>query len=256
MRSLLPLALCGFAALSACAVQRQAPPSSSSQTTPAHISQAASILENSAQALRELRQSTNDKMLDAAIDGARAIIVLPNLYQAGFVYSVHGGNGVLVARRADGGWGAPVFVTVGGAGYGFQAGLEKSRLVLTIMEDEMLERLLDSGLNFDASAKYDILGVREETSRGSLTEERPVMAFADGVGLMAGVALRGGVLTTNRSLTQSYHGAASGSVEEIMKGISAPSLETFSLWAALGVVPEASAQNRDGSIGPGRSSKP
>jgi len=251
MRRLLPLALCGVAALSACAANSQAPPAQSTHAaTPdqPHTSQAASLVDQSARTLLELRKSTPHNMLEAAIEGARAVIVLPGVYQAGFLYSVHGGSGVLVVRRPDGGWGAPVFVSVGGAGYGPQVGLEKSRLVLTVMEDEMLARLLDSGLNFDASAKYDLFGAREETSRGSLTEERPVMAFADGVGLMAGVALRGGILTVSRSLTQSYHGAAAGSVEEIMKGISAPGLETFALWAALGIVPEAPPQKNGGII--------
>jgi lipid-binding SYLF domain-containing protein len=164
--------------------------------------------------------------------------VLPGVYQAGFFYSVHGGNGVLIARRDDGGWGSPVFVNLAGAGYGLQAGLEKSRLVLAVLEEEMLERILSCGLNLDASAKYDILGVREETGPSTLTEERPVMAFADGVGLMAGIAIRGGVLTVNKGLTRAYHGVPADGIETTMRGISAPGLETFDLWAALGVVPE------------------
>jgi lipid-binding SYLF domain-containing protein len=63
------------------------------------------------------------------------------------------------------------------------------------------------------------------------------MAFGDGVGLMAGVALRGGVLSISRDLTRSYHGAGAGSVEEIMRGASAPGMEVFAFWAALGVEP-------------------
>lgn len=244
MRPLLPLALCGLAILSGCAANSQRPgpqPSASprTQTAAQAPSAAASLLDQSARTLRELRKSTPNRALDEAILGARAVIVLPGIYQAGFFYSVHGGSGVLIARRADGGWGSPVFMNVAGAGYGPQVGLEKSRLVLAVMEEEMLERILTDGLNFDASAKYDVLGVREETGPGTLTEGRPVMAFADGVGIMAGVALRGGVLTVNTGLTQAYHGAAGTDIETIMRGISAPGLETFGLWAALGVVPEA-----------------
>jgi len=237
MRHILPLTLCGLLSLSACAATQQQPPRPAGNTADADASpsvrQAVSLLEQSTRTLREMRRDDATHMLDTAIAEARALIVLPGIYQAGFIYSVRGGSGVLVARRADGGWGAPVFVGVAGAGYGYQVGLEKSRLVLAIMDDEMLARILDNGLNFDASAKFDVVGVREETSRGSLTEHKPVQAFTDGVGLMAGVAMHGGALTLNRSLTQSYHGA--GKAEEIMHGVSAPGLEVFAFWAALGV---------------------
>jgi lipid-binding SYLF domain-containing protein len=242
MRRLLPLALFGLVSLSACAAGGQnatgpQPQAQASQRAAA----AASLVDQSAQTLRELRTASRNRIFDAAIESARAVIVLPGVYQAGFFYSVHGGNGVLIARRADGGWGSPVFVNLAGAGYGLQAGLEKSRLVLAVLEEEMLERILSCGLNLDATAKYDILGVREETGPSTLTEERPVMAFADGVGIMAGIAIRGGVLTVNQGLTQAYHGARADEIEQTMRGISAPGLETFSLWAALGVVPEASS---------------
>lgn len=252
MRRRLPLALIGLIALSACAASQQTPgPQPQAQTqarsqpqpaAPA-LTSAASVVEQSARTLRELRKTTRNRMLDATLESARAIIVLPGVYQAGFFYSVHGGTGVLIARRADGGWGSPVFVGVLGAGYGLQAGLEKSRLVLAVMDEEMLTRILANGLNLDAMAKYDILGVREETGPSTLTEERPVVAFADGVGIMAGIAVRGGVLTVNRTMTQAYHGAAAADIETTMRGISAPGLETFDLWAALGVEPEASSSD-------------
>lgn len=242
MRRLLPLALFGLVSLSACAAGRQNATAPQAQPQASQRSAAgASLVEQSARALRELRTASRNRIFDAAIESARAVIVLPGVYQAGFFYSVHGGNGVLIARRADGGWGSPVFVNFAGAGYGLQAGLEKSRLVLAVQEEEMLERILSCGLNLDATAKYDILGVREETGPSTLTEERPVMAFADGVGLMAGIAIRGGVLTVNQGLTQAYHGARADEIEQTMRGISAPGLETFDLWAALGVVPEASS---------------
>jgi lipid-binding SYLF domain-containing protein len=235
----LPLVL-ALLGLSGCAASQQPPATPQPQAQAArHITAAASLVDQSARTLREMRKATRDRMLDAAIESARAVIVLPGVYQAGFFYSVHGGGGVLIARRADGGWGSPVFVSVAGAGYGLQAGLEKSRLVLAVMEEEMLERILTCGLNFDASATYDILGVREQTGPSSLTEERPVMAFADGVGIMAGIAMRGGVLSVNKPMTQSYHGISADDIEKTMRGISAPGVEAFDLWAALGVVPVA-----------------
>lgn len=248
MRRLAPLCLSALALLCGCAANASvAPPAAAarSEDPTAALSQAnqpalsaAAVVGQSARTLRELRAATRDRILDEAILGARAIIVLPGVYQAGFVYSVQGGNGVLIARRADGGWGSPLFVSVAGAGYGWQAGLEKSRLVLAIFEEQTLARILSGRFTLDAFAMYNGLGVREQTDTGTLTAEQPVMAFADGVGLMAGVAVRGGVLTLNQGMTQAYHGA-SANAEQTMRGISAPGLEVFELWSALGVTPEA-----------------
>lgn len=276
MRRLPLLALCGLAALGAsttlsgCAGQNPTLPAPAQSPTMAESSRsmAASLLEQSARTLREMRTPRSAETLEAALSSARAVIVLPGVYQAGFMYSVHAGSGVLAARRADGGWGAPVFMTVGGVGYGPQVGLEKSRLVLVVMEEEMLERILAQGLSFDASVKYDVLGVREESGPGSLTEGRPVVAFADGVGVMAGVALRGGLLTVDRSLTLSYYdtagkraaradtpeagtskpGTPGQDLQEIMRGAEAPGMESFAFWAALGVAPKAPGQVQGGII--------
>lgn len=223
------LALACMLLLSACAAVRATDPAQQGQRG----RPGAEVISDSARVLRELRSSTRQGILDHALEEARAVVVLPGVYHAGFYCSVHGGGGVLVARTSAGAWGAPVFVRVGGAGFGVQIGLEKQRLVLVVQEQEMLERILHSGLNFDAVARYDVLGVREETGRGSLAERRPVQAFTDGVGIMAGVALRGAMLTLNEGLTRAYHGQ--DDARSVLAGASAPGLEVFELWAALSV---------------------
>lgn len=234
--SALPALLLGCLLCAACAAQRPSPQDPQDASAIPPQGQAASLVAASARTLTEMRAASTNRLLDYALEDARAVIVLPGIYQAGFIYSLRAGNGVLVARRDDGGWGAPIFMSFGGAGYGPQIGLEKSRLVLVVQDDEELARILAGGFTFDATVKYDIVGVREEHGPGTLTEERPVLAVSDGVGIMAGVALHGGGLTVDRSLTAAYHGqdaGADGAVERILKGTSAPGLEVFQLWSAL-----------------------
>jgi lipid-binding SYLF domain-containing protein len=228
---LLILLLLAGTALSACAAARPAQP----QTPGARSGLGADIIRESTRALKEMRAATRQQILDYALEDARAVIILPGVYQAGFYYSLHGGNGVLVARDSDGNWGAPAFVGVGGAGFGMQIGLERQRLVLVVSEQETLEDILAHGLNFDILAKYDVLGVREEAERGSLTGGRPGAAFSDGVGLMAGVAMRGALLTLNESLTEAYYGQIKGGAKAVLQTKDALGLEVFELWGALSV---------------------
>lgn len=194
---------------------------------------AARLVAESARTLRELRAADASKSLETSLREAQALVILPGVYRAGFLYTLHAGDGVLVARRPDGGWGAPVFVTLAGAGYGVQAGLERSRLVLALNDEAMLERILSGSLSLDASAGFDILGVREENTRGNLVTNKPVEAYSDGVGIMAGVGMNGGGIGVNESLTRLYHGRPEGRLEDILAGTSAPGVESFELWSAL-----------------------
>jgi hypothetical protein len=98
-----------------------------------------------------------------------------------------------------------------------------------------------------------VLNVREETGPGSLTDRRPVLAFGDGVGLMAGVAMRGAVLTLNEGLTQAYYNQYNdqdnaqdwGTARAVMQSKAAPGIEVFELWGALsGDLPGARGQGR------------
>ncbi|MBU1039616.1 MAG: lipid-binding SYLF domain-containing protein [Proteobacteria bacterium] len=236
---LISLFLLSICALASCAARPATATRADQQSQRGTLG--AELVADSATALKELRAATRQHILDHALADACGVIVLPGVYQAGFYYSVHGGSGVIVSRTKNGGWGAPAFVGVGGAGLGMQIGLEKQRLVLVVQDQEMLESILEGGLNFDVIAKYDVLSVREETGQGSLTAHRPVLAFSDGVGLMVGVAMRGAVLTLNEGLTKAYYGQGQGQdlgdAKAVMQGVNAPGIEVFELWGALGVDP-------------------
>src|SRR5882724_4891836 len=46
---------------------------------------------------------------------AKAVLIVPELSKGGFVVGGQGGDGVLMAKQPDGGWGAPAFYSLGGA---------------------------------------------------------------------------------------------------------------------------------------------
>lgn len=206
---------------------------------PARQAEAAALVRDSARALVELRAQSPRQILDHWLEDAKAVVVLPGVYQAGFLYSLHGGHGVVLARKTDGSWSPPAFVSVGGAGFGVQAGLERSRLVLVVLEDEALDQVLAGSLSFSTTAMFDVVGVREETGPDSRTRGKPVLAFADGVGLMAGVGMRGASLGQSRSLNAAYYGGAGGADKaggaEILAGELIQGLEVLELWEALRV---------------------
>ena len=53
---------------------------------------------------------------------ARAVMICPQVFRAGFLFGGQGGTCVLTARDAAGSWSSPAFYALGGASFGFQAG--------------------------------------------------------------------------------------------------------------------------------------
>lgn len=233
---LVVLALCLAACGSPRAGGAAAPSSPSTANAAATPSpHAADLIRQASRTLREMRAASPRQSLDYWLEDARGVIILPGVYQAGFFYSLHGGEGVVLARKTDGTWSSPAFMSVGGAGYGLQAGLEKSRVLLVINEQEALAEILANGLSLDFSTKYDIVSVREVTGPDSLTRGKPVVAVSDGVGIMAGIAVRGGMLTENAPLGAGYYGQSQGGAQAIFLAGGIPGLEVLELWDALRV---------------------
>ncbi len=51
-------------------------------------------------------------------------IAIISVFRAGFLVTVRGGSGLIVARLSDGSWSAPSCVALGGIGGGFEIGGE------------------------------------------------------------------------------------------------------------------------------------
>src|SRR5205809_6280022 len=66
----------------------------------------------------------------AVMRAARGLAIL-TVTKAGFIGSVRGGTGIVVART-DTGWSGPSAIGTGGIGVGFQAGAEVSELVIVL----------------------------------------------------------------------------------------------------------------------------
>src|SRR5579862_3580699 len=57
-----------------------------------------------------LRHDSNlGKPVGDMLARAKAVLIVPNLWRAGFIFGGAGGSGVLVAKGADGSWSAPAF---------------------------------------------------------------------------------------------------------------------------------------------------
>ena len=196
MRGLLALALT-FMVLAGCTRLESEPP-----VAARHIIAAATATVE--------RFTTVPQLAEAAkhIPTARAVVVFPDLVKAGFIAGGEGGNGVLLARAPDGSWSAPVFLSLGVASFGLQAGIQQTEVVLAIRSDGALKAVLENqgSIGADSGITMAVYGAGIE---GAVTTNAgaDIVAFANSKsGLYAGFSLEGAVFIRRRDLNEAFYG--------------------------------------------------
>ena len=139
---------------------------------------------------------------------AKAVLVCPRIFKAGFFFGGEGGNCVLLARAGNGTWSYPAFYTIGSGSFGLQFGIEDNELFLLIMTEKGLNAVLDSQIKLGGNASIAIATIR---CRHPRIDHRPligadIVAFAASRGLFGGIALEGSVMSARSQWDQSYYG--------------------------------------------------
>lgn len=164
------------------------------------------LVDKAAAVVRGMRQDPAFKHIEVYLRNAKGALVLPSVIKAGLIYGGQGGNGVLLARAADGSWSAPAFYTLGGGSIGLQIGVQEAAIVLVFMNDKAFKAALDTGLTLgaDATAAAGTEGVTGEVASTHIFKD--VYYFADVGGLFAGVSLEGGVIHVRENMNKNYYG--------------------------------------------------
>jgi lipid-binding SYLF domain-containing protein len=171
---------------------------------------AQSLVDNSTLAVQEML-TTGDAAaiadMQRMLRRARAALVCPRIFRAGFILGGEGGGCVLVARDAAGSWSSPAFYGLASGSVGLQFGVQDMQVLMLVMSDAGLTALMDSQfkLGADASVAVASMGAGLE---GSTTAAggADIVAFARTRGLFAGLALEGSLLTNRSDWNRAYYG--------------------------------------------------
>lgn len=138
---------------------------------------------------------------------ARAAMVCPRVFRAGFIFGGAGGDCVLLARDGSGSWSSPAFITMGGGSIGFQIGVQDAQVMMLIMNDKALDAILDSQFKFGADAGV-ALGTLGRGISGSTTAAigADIVTIARARGLFAGISLDGNLLSVRSEWMRNYFG--------------------------------------------------
>lgn len=159
-------------------------------------------IERAAQVLDRFVVDPGNHGLRETLKRARAILVVPNYVRAGFVIGGTGGGGVMLVRRAQGGWNGPAFFDTIAGTLGPQVGIYRSELIMMFMTERSVERALQGSMQFgaDASVAAGPLGAGE---RGPFAD---IYTYIRPVGAYAGISVSTGAVEPDRSENESYYG--------------------------------------------------
>lgn len=166
-----------------------------------------SLVDRATLTIQEMMTQTVSDDPQAMLRRAKAAMICPRVFKAGFFFGGEGGSCVLLARAANGTWSYPAFYGIASGSFGFQFGVQDSQLVLMVLTDKGLNAVMDSQIKLGANASIAVANVGASV-QGSTTAAvgADIVAFALSRGLFGGVALEGSVMSTRTEWNQTYYG--------------------------------------------------
>jgi len=151
--------------------------------------------------------STPDKGIpEEVLNGAKCIVVVPDLIKGGFVFGGKHGRGVATCRTAEG-WSAPAFISVGGGSWGLQIGVEDVDLVMLVMNDRGLQHLLSSKFELTGEGSVAAGPVGRHASAGTDWKmNTEMLTYSRSKGVFAGLTLEGAVVEQDNDSTEAIYG--------------------------------------------------
>jgi lipid-binding SYLF domain-containing protein len=167
------------------------------------------LVDSSTLALESLMDGGPGQQAEQFLRKARAVVICPNIFRAGFMIGGEGGGCVMVARAAGGSWSDPAFYTLGSASFGFQIGVQSAQVLMLVMTSGGLNALLNSQFKFGADAGLTVatLGAGVNGSM-STALDADILTLSKTEGLYGGVSLAGSILGNDAGTEQAYYGNA------------------------------------------------
>ena len=150
----------------------------------------------------------NFKDMRVYVQNAYAVLVVPDMLQAGFIIGAEHGLGVLLARDPQSGaWSDPAFYDVYGGSLGLQLGGQSSDVIFTVMNPNAIDKLLTSRFKLGADASMSVGRIGAGVGAGTTVQfGEDVYVFSRNQGLYGGLALDGTVILARDDWNKAYYG--------------------------------------------------
>jgi lipid-binding SYLF domain-containing protein len=178
--------------------------------------------------LEEVQGMPDQRLPDALLSHAYGIAVIPDVTKVAFIFGGRHGNGVLVVRdKLNSPWSNPVFISLTGGSWGFQAGAQSSDIILVFTTKTGIEGIAGGKLTLgaDASVAAGPYG-RQGSAATDVQFNAEIYSYARSRGLFGGIAVDGSVIAIDRSANASLYHKSGVTASEILSGQAPAAPET------------------------------
>ncbi len=170
------------------------------------------LVDKAKQTIEDFKAAPDMGWFRDNLPDAKAVMVVPVLIKAGFIFGGSGGRGVVLWRDgASGRWSYPSFTFMGSITFGLQIGGEAAEVVLIIRSDRGRRALLTREFKLGG----DVSVAAGPTGAGAQVATADVLAFSRTKGLFGGLTVEGAVIEPKEEWNQAYYGQAA-SPEDVL----------------------------------------
>ncbi|HEY8345463.1 MAG TPA: lipid-binding SYLF domain-containing protein [Bacillota bacterium] len=177
------------------------------------------IIEEAMEVLQEMAKKDDAENLGRLLKQAEGVAVFPSVIKAGLVLGGRYGQGILLKRdhTVPGAWFGPHFVTISGASWGLQAGVQSTALVMVIMNERGMKGFTGDKFTLGGDVSVAAGPVGRQTgvgTDGSFTAE--IFTYSMSKGVFAGLSLEGSVISSDKERNEDFWGGKVP-IESILK---------------------------------------
>lgn len=171
---------------------------------PAHASEQEALVERARLTVETFADDPKMAAMRTLLKDAKGVLVIPQLFRAGFFIVGSDGNGVLLSR--NGAWSAPAFYSMATGSIGLQAGRQFSEVVLVLMTARAVDAVIHGKIKLGADVSVAAGPVEANVGAAtSATLAADIYAFARAKGPFAGDSLNGVAITARRDWNRKYY---------------------------------------------------
>lgn len=139
------------------------------------------------------------------VNKAKAILIIPRMIKAGFIFGGTGGSGTLLGRdEKTGTWSYPAFYSMGSVSFGLQIGGSADQVMLLVMSKKGMDKLLTSSFKLGGDISIAAGPVGVGTGVKGVTAD--ILAFSRTKGVFGGLTIEGAVIAPRDKWNSAYYG--------------------------------------------------
>ncbi len=164
-------------------------------------------------------QKDPDTAVPAEILSKAEGLIVMRTYKAGFIVGVAGGHGVaLVKNKTTGKWGPVGFLKSGEGSFGFQAGGQRSDVILVLMNSDGVKVLTTPNLKLGVDVRATVGPKSGGDQANFKTDQTPVLVYSDTRGAYGGASLETGGVFPDSGDNEDYYGKKLTMTEIVVDG--------------------------------------